>query len=185
MRARIFLAAERYRFMLGRRDAAITIQSKFRQFQDYLSYQLLLLEVIPALTTIQRHWRGYAQRQGYAALIEAVIRMQSFTRGAVLVRKTLMRSWYNAATCMQKLWRGFWVQMHYQLDLLDIVTVQCLVRKQQSKQGAKLRTASVAVLQRTGRIFLARLVLLRLKLEKQATTRIQVSQLVARPRNFR
>ena len=160
---------------MDRHYAAITIQTKYRQFQDYLSYQLLLMETIPAVTLIQRHWRGYICRRAYVGAIDAVIVLQSFTRGAVLVRKSLLGSMNDAATCIQKVWRGFWVQLHYQLDLLDIVAVQCWARRKQALRLATLKSNSVAMLQRAARRHLARLAILKQKRELRAAILIEVS----------
>ena len=172
---RRFLAKERYHVMLDQHYAAIMVQSQYRQFHCYILYQGMLSETVPAICTIQRHWRGYDQRRSYTAVVDAIIRIQAFARGAVLVRKSLLGSWRDSSTCIQRIWRGFWVQLHYQMDLLDIVAVQCLVRKQQAINFANRKSRAVEILQYNVRGHLAKRCLARLRQERYATIIIQVS----------
>ena len=160
--------------MLERHYAAIIIQSQYRQFRDYHSYQELLSEVIPTITVIQRHWRGFVQRRAYTSVIDATIQVQAFVRGAVLVRKSLLGSWCDASTCIQRIWRGFWTQLHYQMDLMDIVAVQCLVRKQQAIHFAGRKATAAQVLQCFARGHLARMLRAQLRQERNAAILIQV-----------
>jgi myosin heavy subunit len=154
--------------------AAVIIQSRYRQFQSYSSYQLMLLERVPAATTIQRHRRGFVQRQRYAVVIDAVIVLQSFTRGAVLVRNGWIRPWREGAICIQRIWRGFQVQLQYQMYLLDVILVQCTVRRNQGAKLAKRRFSAVSVVQRMSRGWVARMLLGKLRVETGAAIMIQV-----------
>lgn len=158
--------------MLERQASAIKIQAQFRQFREYHIYQLLLLEVVPAASVAQRHWRGFVQRRAYASIIDCTIILQALWRGALEVRRDRARR--AGATCIQRIWRGFWTQLHYQMDMLDIVAVQCLVRKQQANQLARRRTHAVATLQSAARLFVAKLVLERKRRERNAAITIQV-----------
>lgn len=171
---RRFLAKERYHVMLDRHYAAIMVQSQYRRFHCYMVYQGMLSEAIPAICTIQRHWRGYSQRRSYTLVVDAIIRIQAFARGAVLVRMSLLGSWRDGSTCIQRIWRGFWVQLHYQMDLLDIVAVQCLVRKQQAIHLANRKSRAVQVVQHNTREYLAKRRLARLRQKKYASIFIQV-----------
>ena len=154
--------------------AAVVIQSRCRRFRAYASYQLILCESVTATTNIQRHWRGYVQRRRYGEIIDAVINLQSFTRGAVLVRKRCMQRWRNGATHIQRIWRGFRAQLQYQLDLLDIILVQSTIRKHQAEKLANIRSASVLVVQRMSRGWLARILFAKLCRETAAAVAIQV-----------
>ncbi|CAB9519612.1 Abnormal spindle-like microcephaly-associated protein homolog [Seminavis robusta] len=151
------LATKNYNMLLEQHVAAIIIQAKYRQFQDYMSYQLMLLENIPAVTTIQRHWRGVVQRRRYADVIDAIILIQSVVRGAVLVRRVRMGPWRDSAICIQRIWRGFCQQLKYQMEMLDIISVQCTVRKHLAITQAKKSYHALSVVQRISRGFLARL----------------------------
>lgn len=50
-----------------------------------------------------------------------------------------------AAKGVQSIWRGFWSQLKYQVDLLDIVSVQSIVRRRLATRrlGRWLRAASL------------------------------------------
>jgi myosin heavy subunit len=150
---------KRCRLLRQHHAAAVIIQSRYRQFHDCLSYQLMLLESIPAATTIQRHRRGFVHRRRYAEVIDSVIVLQSFTRGAVIVREVRMRSWREGAICIQRIWRGFQVQCKYQMYLLDIILVQCTVRRNQAAKLTKMRISAVSVVQRMSRGWMARILL--------------------------
>jgi len=173
--ARRFIAQKRYAVILKRHYAAITMQSQYRQYRDCMLYLDLRSKLLPAIIAIQRHWRGFQERCIYGRSIEAIIQIQAFIRGAALVRSCLLGSWGISSTCIQRIWRGFWAQSNYQLDLLDIVAVQCLVRKQQALQLARRKAASLHTIQRSTRVFVAKLYLLKLRQQRDACTMIQSS----------
>lgn len=89
------------------------------------------------------------------------------------MRTCLLQSWLSASTTIQRIWRGFWVQLHYQMDLLDVVAFQCFVRKQQAIKVSRQRKKCVGVLQRAGRCFLARKALAWRRRQRGASILIQ------------
>ena len=150
------------------------LQSTYRQFHDYILYQEILSVSIPAVRVVQRHWRGFAQRRLFASVVHATIQIQAFARGAILVRRALLGSWRDSSTCIQRIWRGFWVQMHYQMDLLDIVAVQSVVRRRQAINLALRKEKAVQVIQYNTRGYLAKRLLALLRLERSAAILVQV-----------
>lgn len=131
--------------MTNQRDSAIVIQSAFRRFiahEKYLDYRYFIIEM-------QRHVRGYITRkelkaQDYAALVIQQAWWSYMTRvemdfAATLLQKTWRgvlgrRKWleqesrHNAASSIQKLWRGYHQLMVYSATIQSTVLIQKMAR---------------------------------------------------------
>lgn len=160
--------------MKERYYSALLFQSIYRRHQAKLFYKNLRRRLLPPIIVIQRHWRGYTARSAYITTIDSVIRVQSFARGPVLVKAVLLPSWHHSATAMQSIWRGFWVQLHYQIQLLDIIATQCLSRRWAAIRLAETRRTAWRKLQYAGRRFLAVRALYHKRRQKAAAIVIQV-----------
>ena len=90
--------------------------------------------------TIQRIWRGYYQSIMYAISIGSIILIHKVGRGFLARKRLPVRGCQNAA-------RGFSSQVQYQLDLLDIISIQSLVRQNIAMKGRIHHAQSVAILQ--------------------------------------
>ncbi|KAK7892140.1 hypothetical protein WMY93_024103 [Mugilogobius chulae] len=80
---------------------------------------------------IQKHVRGWIQRQKYLRWREAAIIIQQYLRGKRTIRKTvnavtLKQGW--AALVIQKYWRGFRVRQIFCIIRLATVTIQAFTR---------------------------------------------------------
>jgi abnormal spindle-like microcephaly-associated protein len=82
-----------------------------------------------AVITIQRTWKSYTSR---------------------------MQQKNEAAVQVQRIWRGFWAQLQFQIDIMDIVTVQSCVRKIFAVKRKQWQLQAVSMLQRTLRVSLAK-----------------------------
>jgi hypothetical protein len=57
-----------------------------------------------------------------------------------------------AAVKIQALWRGFFFDSYYQIDLMDIITIQCYARMVLAKKECVSRYNAVQVLRRSARV---------------------------------
>ncbi|CAL9696918.1 unnamed protein product [Knipowitschia caucasica] len=110
---------------------------------------------------IQKHVRGWIQRQKYLRWRGAAIILQQYIRGKRTIRKTvsavkLKQGW--AAMIIQRHWRGFRVRQIFSVVRMATVTIQAftrgwLARKRYNKM---LRDHKAQVLQKYARAWLAR-----------------------------
>ena len=131
---------------------------------------------LAAAVVIQRTWR-YTQalavkKHEAAILLQRSLRMvqaQRFLMWARVCRAAavvIQRNWrlthgrlmarHSAAVQIQRLWRAFWAQLSFQIDLLDIVTVQCCARRLLASLKARKRASAIRVLQCVARVMLRR-----------------------------
>jgi len=135
--------------------ATTLIQAQWRGFLARQIYAAKVEEYLAA-QTIQRLWRGFQCLREYRRGRVAAICIQTRFRG-VQTRKTVDVALYRkAALKIQNIWRAFSAQVQYQLDVLDIVTVQSLARRMSAIAESKRRRRAVVVLQGTVRCSLAR-----------------------------
>lgn len=158
-------------------DAALCIQSTWRGFVCRQEY----LDVLDSVVLIQCLARGNAVRndmrrkRGAALLIQrswwecvdrwertwASTLIQSIWRGYTArmdfeTRKNdQFRVLNRAATTIQSTWRGFSAQVQFQITLMDIISIQSLVRQKLAIRNCNARLRSVAILQRGIRCWLA------------------------------
>jgi hypothetical protein len=118
-----YIAKLRFLSLLRLKHAARTLQSRWRSKTALrlVRAKALLQE---SATTIQRVWRGVQLRCSLACA---------------------------AAVKIQALWRGFFVQLQYQIDLMDIITIQCCARMVLAKKERVNRYNAVQVLRRSAR----------------------------------
>ena len=120
-----------------------------------------------AAVQLQCWWRLVWARVLVRRRLDAVLQLQSITRHWMQRRQH-----HQAATRIQAAWRGFLAQVNWQVDWLDICTVQACVRRYLARRERQRRAHAVACLQRIGRRYLHTR---QCRQEHQAALRIQVS----------
>jgi hypothetical protein len=138
----------------------------------------------------QKHVRGYIAKLTFTSLLHlrrAVVVLQCRWRLKAAVRLSQIEaSQYKSATMIQKLWRdfqqrsylaqvaatkiqalwrSFWTQLQYQIDLMDIITVQCRTRTWIAKQELLRRSNAIKVIQLAASKYAARKESARLKVQ--------------------
>jgi len=99
-----------------------------------------LLHLHRSARALQRWWRATA----FLLKFNAALTVQRIWRGFWSRSRVV----YAAAMTIQRIWRGFWAQLQYQIDLMDIITVQCLVRKLLAAKEYRRRSAAVDAIQK-------------------------------------
>lgn len=121
-RAKIAKRERRRLFHKKRSEAAFSIQRVFRRyvFAKFCRYS-------QASTKIQKVWRGFLVFSTYTILYTDIIRVQSLARA--LIARRLMRAkraeiWNNAATAIQKAYRGFIARDEFESQCWSALTIQ-------------------------------------------------------------
>lgn len=121
-----YIVKLRFLSLVRAQHAARTLQCRWR-----LKTALRLVRAKALLqesaTTIQRVWRGFQLRCHLASA---------------------------AAVKIQALFRGFFVQLQYQIDMMDIITIQCCARMILAKKECVSRYNAVQIIRRSARIYL-------------------------------
>lgn len=119
-------AMRKNRPLLKRDASARIIQKNWYVFQLRRKRDILRERQISAVV-IQTAWRGFFAFNSFSTVLWLATRLQALARGAAL-RKIQMKM-SLAATDIQRVWRGFMCQVSLQVDMLDILTVQCVARR--------------------------------------------------------
>lgn len=109
-----------------------------------------------AAITIQRVWRGQMDLILYSLKRECAISIQRVVRGDQSRRRVALDEKRLAAVSIQKIVRGFSAQVQYQMDLLDIITIQSLLRRRTAIRDTIQRIDAVGIIQCATRCALAR-----------------------------
>lgn len=159
-------------------DAAVSLQTLWRGYASRCKYK----RVLDAARTLQRYARGSATRRQIQSLELAALTVQRawwtfvqrwrlrwaattiqcIWRGSIarteLVRKILAEEQCDnhAAVVIQSAWRGFAAQVEFQMTLLDIITVQSLVRRRIALDTSETMVRALDTLQRASRCWLAK-----------------------------
>jgi myosin heavy subunit len=136
-------------------SAAVAIQSAWRcsLAREQVSF---LAQRRDAASSIQRVWRGHFQCTLYSIFLDSAISLQKVVRGHLSRKTNHFQRCSSAATTIQNAWRSFSVQVQFQMNLLDIISIQTLFRCREAKKKRESRIQSVAVLQSACRCALAR-----------------------------
>lgn len=172
------------KFRLVVQDATV-IQSSFRRFLA----RKISRDRSQAVLRVQQAVRSAIARQRRRDLVakkraEEQARWYSAVRIQTLYRGYLVRREYQYLNCcallIQSMFRGHIARIDYSLDIVDIVTVQCTVRRWLAKRRVWRRQDRILTLQCFLRCSLARIYLLKLvaakqraDLEQDSTTTIQ------------
>mmetsp|Transcript_36315 Transcript_36315/g.87585 ORF Transcript_36315/g.87585 Transcript_36315/m.87585 type:complete len:1780 (+) Transcript_36315:1382-6721(+) len=135
--------------------AATKVQSAWRGTIARQQYYQLFLER-DAACFIQTNWRMFIQRTKYLISIESIILMQKVARGFNARKKLPFRRYQRAATLIQKVWRGFSAQVRFQIEHMDIICVQSVVRRHLACKTVRRRVCAIAKLQGAMRCSIAR-----------------------------
>jgi len=104
----------------------------------------------------QTHWRGFVTRRKYFVKVQerntAATLIQESWRNLLLRRMTAI----SAAISIQRIWRGYIGQVLYHMDVMDIILVQCLVRKKIAERRMRQRIHAASVIHRLVATFLTR-----------------------------
>jgi myosin heavy subunit len=166
--------------------AAVAIQKAWRGSQGRNHASALALRR-GAACTIQTVWRGHFQLTLYTVFVESAILLQKVVRGHLSRKAFHLQQFALAAQTIQSAWRSFSAQVKFQIDLLDIISIQTLFRCRQAKRERESRNRSVATLQSAFRCALARRVHFILFDEKQKAMERESAALtcqVSRPRKL-
>ncbi len=166
--------------------AAMTIQQAWWSWVDYADSQVAAIQIqrrirgilarrycqkiislFEAVTKIQKIWRGYCQSIVFEITREFAISIQKLVRGFLVRKSFSMEKMSAAAVVVQKTWRCFFAQLQYNLDVLDVVCIQCLVRTKAARKVASRRFIAIACLQRAVRCALARRKLQKVQLQRE------------------
>ncbi|XP_072291958.1 unconventional myosin-Vc [Eucyclogobius newberryi] len=133
----------------------------FRAGQVAYLEKLRLDHLRGSCIVIQKHVRGWIQRQKYLRWRGAAIILQQYLRGQRKIRKTvsavtLKQGW--AVMVIQRHWRGFRVRQIFNLIRLATVTIQAFTRGWLARRRYKkmLQDKKAQVLQKYARAWLAR-----------------------------
>lgn len=166
--------------------AARKIQSMWRRFHAYTDYIFMIVDVLVvqrmvrqwlairkakqlrkerSAILIQSVWRRRTEQVRLLYSLVHIIIVQSIarrylSRSAVeaMKKEASHRSLrqIQAATSIQKIWRGFWSYSHYIIVQYEIARIQALVRAKLARESFNLKIGCVILIQATARGFLAK-----------------------------
>ena len=134
--------------------AAKVVQTNWRRFVARCKLEQAKLERDGAIL-VQTLWRRHSCETNYNETIVRVLYAQACLRRS-LVQKSL-RAERLAATKLQSVVRTYMVQIFYQIDLLDIIISQSIVRGRIARKKRNRRERAVVEVQSFGRIVLAKI----------------------------
>ena len=125
----------------------------------WLKYKQFKLENNAAIR-IQAKYRCKSLRLQFLSFKSAIIAIQQIARvrqaRRVLILKQKHRLHEQSAITLQKIWRGFAMQVQFQIDVMDIICVQSISRRYLVRKAFKRNTIAVSVIQRAFRCATAR-----------------------------
>lgn len=92
---------------------------------------------------------------------KAAAKIQTFLKTATKNNNIRLYHHYECAKQIQRIWRGFWCQLCFQIDKFDVVTVQSCSRRWIAKSKLDKGLFAIHMIQRSVRIFLHQRNLLR------------------------
>lgn len=133
---------------MQRYRASVTLQCQFRRFLAQSCYSKQKSAII-----LQRVWRGSRARNNILNILHGVVKFQAAWRGHSV--REIVCCQHEACVCFQRIWRGFWAQLQYQMLLLDIITVQSVIRRRLVSLRLQKESQTATLLQCWIRKFLA------------------------------
>lgn len=106
-----------------------------------------------AAVTIQSKWRYYRASSSYLKMVNLAIAIQSLRRGLQVRRE--LQFLIACASTIQATWRRYSAEVHYQVNLIDIILVQSVCRRRMAVMEYKKQTAALLVIQSLARMCLA------------------------------
>lgn len=98
---------------------------------------------------IQRSWRGYACKRGFAQKVAAITVIQASVRSMIALNE--FRKIRFSAVTVQASWRRYSAVLNFDLDMLEIVITQSVVRRVLGQREAHKRRHSIQLLQNCAR----------------------------------
>lgn len=137
-----------------------TQNSSARTIQlQWLKYRQFKLETSSA-TKIQAFFRSNLSRWRFLEMKSASIVVQQMARARqarnTLFVKQQQRQFEQSAIILQRVWRGFSVQVQYQMDVFDIICVQSIARRSIVSRAHKRSISASSIIQRAFRCAAAR-----------------------------
>jgi myosin heavy subunit len=137
-----------------------TQNSSARTIQlHWLKYKQFKLETNSA-TKVQAFIRSKLSRLRFLEMKSASIVVQQMARARqarnILSIKQKQRQFEQSAITLQRVWRGFSVQVQYQMDVFDIICVQSIARRYSVSRAYKRGIVALSTIQRAFRCAAAR-----------------------------
>jgi hypothetical protein len=126
---------------LRRERSAVRIQSVWRR----RTAQVKLLYSLVHIIVVQSIARRYLSRFALEG------KKKEVTKRSLALGKEM-----QAATSIQKIWRGFWSYSHFIIVQYEVARIQALVRAKLARESFNLKLGCVILIQATGRGFLAK-----------------------------
>jgi abnormal spindle-like microcephaly-associated protein len=149
--------------LLRRNSSARLIQRNWRLFSLRQALATLKKRRIAA-TVVQAAWRGFTAYTSFSEALWGFTLLQAHLRGAV--DRIIHRRKVAAAIEIQRIFRGFLSQVSFHVDMLDIVTIQSLVRRYLAIRLRNRKEKAISVSQSFIRMQLSMRVLERMKIER-------------------
>mmetsp|Transcript_561 Transcript_561/g.989 ORF Transcript_561/g.989 Transcript_561/m.989 type:complete len:1946 (-) Transcript_561:923-6760(-) len=96
---------------------------------------LRVYEDLYNITVVQSIARRHAAIKNAKRQLQAIQTIQAFYRGWLGRRQ--VRHLHHSATKIQSAWRGYYMQLNYQFDVVDIIIVQSIARRRAAMAKAK------------------------------------------------
>jgi hypothetical protein len=123
--------------------------------------------LVTAVTHVQAAWRAFCCRFSYQLDILDIIIVQSVWRKAIAkikYHRLLFENQVRCAVKIQSQWRSYDCSMNYLHYIADVLIVQSIMRRYMAiKRCNAIRTDNALIIQMAVRVFLAKLVLERIK----------------------
>jgi hypothetical protein len=154
----------------------LVVQRKIRQWLAIKKVNNVRRE--KAALDIQRTWRMRKAQVNLLYSLVHIIMVQSVARrylskGIIAERKVeyekalaACKKKEDAATTIQKAWRGFWACSHFIIVRYETTRIQALMRRQLAKRQCNLRLGCVILIQATARRCLAKKVITGMAVEQ-------------------
>ncbi|KAG7355751.1 IQ calmodulin-binding motif-containing protein [Nitzschia inconspicua] len=129
--------------------AVTTIQRRWKMRME-------LLRCNEATTVVQKAWRAHITREIFMRLRNSAVAIQSWFRVIEAKKKAESNRRNKAAISLQRIWRGFLQQVHFQLEILDIICIQSCARRYLTRKRFIAQCCGAFVVQRFFRCTVAR-----------------------------
>jgi IQ calmodulin-binding motif len=108
---------------------------------------------VTSATRLQSLWRKHKRHREFALVKRSTSLLQVILRSKIATKQFHIAQ--KAAVAIQKNWRSFWAQMQYQINLLDITSIQRIARRKIVMTTNGSMCQALSKLQRTVRGYVA------------------------------